>query len=103
MRFLGAGPWYVPNSAFLRSLTNCLRITDTVDPPLDMYFDKQTRQLLRVDWREDIYRFSEWKDCDGTKYQSICIMFRRKSDAPWFFHEILELERLNELPEDLKR
>ena len=50
-----------------------------------------------------IYRFSEWKDCDGTMYPSKCVMFRRKSGVPWFFHEILELERLKELPEDLKR
>ena len=80
-----------------------LRITGTVDPALDMYFDKETQQLIRVDWRDDIYRFSDWKDCDGTKYPSKCVMFRRQSGAPWFFHEILELERLKELPVDLKR
>ena len=80
-----------------------LRITGTVDPALDMYFEKETLQLMRVDWRDDIYRFSEWKDCDGTMYPSKCVMFRRKSGVPWFFHEILELERLKELPEDLKR
>ena len=80
-----------------------LQVTATVDPPLDMYFDKKTYQLVRVDWRDDIYRFSDWRDYDGTKYPTKCVLYRRKSGAPWFFHEILELERLQELPDGLKR
>jgi len=80
-----------------------LRTAGTVDPPLDMYFDKKTYELVRVDWRNDIYRFSDWKDYDGTRYPSKCVMYRRQSGEPWFFHEILELERLQELPDGLKR
>ncbi len=80
-----------------------LRITDTVDPAIDMYFDKTTHELVRVDWRNDIYRFSEWKEYDGTKYPAKCAMFRRDSGEPWFFHEILKIERLKELPAELKR
>ena len=68
-----------------------------------MYFDKTTFELVRVDWRNDIYRFSEWKDFDGTRYPARCAMFRRNSGEPWFFHEIVAIERLKELPEGLKR
>jgi hypothetical protein len=80
-----------------------LRITESVDPALDMYFDKENYELVRVDWRNDIYRFSDWKDFDGTKYPAKCAMFRRNSGEPWFFHEILTIERLQELPEGLQR
>ena len=80
-----------------------LRITESVDPALDMYFDKENYELVRVDWRNDIYRFSDWKDFDGTKYPSKCAMFRRNSGEPWFFHEIVTIERLQELPEGLQR
>ncbi len=80
-----------------------LRITESVDPALDMYFDKETSELVRVDWRNDIYRFSDWKDFDGTKYPAKCAMFRRSSGEPWFFHEIVTIERLQELPEGLQR
>ena len=80
-----------------------LRVTVSVDPALDMYFDKTTHELVRVDWRNDIYRFSDWKEYDGTKYPSKCAMFRRNSGEPWFFHEIIAIERLKELPEGLKR
>ena len=85
-----------------KSLTG-LRITESVDPAIDMYFDKSTCELVRVDWRNDIYRFSEWKDFDGTRYPAKCAMFRRNSGEPWFFHEIVAIERLKELPEGLKR
>ena len=80
-----------------------LQVTGSVDPAIDMYFDKTTHELVRVDWRNDIYRFSDWKEYDGTKYPSKCAMFRRKSGEPWFFHEIVTIERLKELPEGLTR
>ncbi len=80
-----------------------IQVTGSVDPAIDMYFDKTTHELVRVDWRNDIYRFSEWKESDGTKYPAKCAMFRRNSGEPWFFHEIVTIERLNELPEGLKR
>ena len=80
-----------------------LQVTGSVDPAIDMYFDQKTHELVRVDWRNDIYRFSDWKEYDGTKYPSKCAMFRRNSGEPWFFHEIVTIERLKELPEGLKR
>jgi hypothetical protein len=85
-----------------KSLTG-LRITGSVDPAIDMFFDKETHELARVDWRNDIYRFSDWKDFDGTRYPAKCAMFRRNTGKPWFFHEIVSIERLKELPEGLQR
>ena len=80
-----------------------IQVTGSVDPAIDMYFDQKTHELVRVDWRNDIYRFSDSKEYDGTKYPSKCAMFRRNSGEPWFFHEIVTIERLKELPEGLKR
>ena len=80
-----------------------IQVTGSVEPAIDMYFDKTTHELVRVDWRNDIYRFSDWKEYDGTKYPAKCAMFRRNSGEPWFFHEIISIERLKELPEGLKR
>lgn len=75
-----------------------LRITETITPALDLYFDPATFQLLRMDWRNDIYRFSEFKEHDGFKYPAKTVLYRRKSGEPWFYHEITELQRLKELP-----
>ncbi len=80
-----------------------LRISETITPPMELYFDKSTKLLVRIDWRSDIYRFSEWKEHDGVKYPAKSIMFKKNTGKPWFYHEIIELERLKVVPADLPR
>lgn len=80
-----------------------LRVTGTVSPAMDLYFDKSERRLVRIDWRSDIHRFSDWKEHDGVMYPAKCVGYKKTTGQPWYFSEILELERLSELPEGLKR
>jgi hypothetical protein len=83
--------------------TRGLRVSGTVDPAMDLHFDITTHRLLRIDWRADFYRFSDWKEHDGAHYPSKCVIYKTKTGKPWFFHEIITLERLKELPSNLKR
>lgn len=83
--------------------TVALRVRGTINPAMDLHFDPVTWRLVRMDWSNDIYRFSEWREQGGTGYQSKTIMFKRKTLEPWFYHEILELEKLIELPEGVVR
>jgi hypothetical protein len=78
-----------------------LRITGSVTPAMNLYFDQETMLLRRLDWRNDFYRFSEWKEHDGLRYASRTVIFKVKSGKPWFFHDINELQRLAKLPEGL--
>ncbi len=80
-----------------------LRVSGTVTPAMDLYFDKAENRLIRIDWRSDIHRFSDWKECDGAKYPAKCVGYKKATGKPWYFSEIIELERLKELPEGLKR
>lgn len=80
-----------------------LRVSGTIDPALDIYFDKAENRLVRIDWRGDIHRFSEWKEHDGVKYPAKCVGYKKASGKPWYFTEILELNRLQELPPGLVR
>lgn len=80
-----------------------LRVSGTVTPPMELYFDKAESRLVRIDWRSDIHRFSNWKEIDGTKYPSKCAGYKKATGKPWYFSEILELEKLKELPMGLKR
>lgn len=80
-----------------------LRVSGTVTPPMDLYFDKTQSRLVRIDWRSDIHRFSDWKEIDGVKYPAKCTGFKKTSGKPWYFSEIIELERLTVLPDGLKR
>jgi hypothetical protein len=80
-----------------------LKVSGTVDPPMELYFNQAEQRLVRVDWRGDIYRFSDWKEHDGAKYPAKCVMYKKSTGKPWFYHEVLEVERLKELPAGLTR
>lgn len=78
-----------------------IKISGSVTPAMVCYFDSETALLKRLDWRSDIYRFSDWKEHDGVKYASKTIILKAKDNKPWFFHEVLEVERLPKLPDDI--
>ncbi len=80
-----------------------LRVSGTVTPAMDLYFDKETSRLVRIDWRADIHRFSDWKEHDGVKYPAKCVGYKKATGKPWYFTEILALERLKDLPPEYKR
>lgn len=80
-----------------------LRIGATINPPLEMYFGKTDNRLVRIDWRSDIHRFSDWKEHDGFKYPAKVVGYKKNTGKPWYFTEILEIERLSELPAGLPR
>ena len=80
-----------------------LRVSGTVSPPMELYFDKAESRLVRIDWRSDIHRFSDWKELDGVTYPAKCVGFKKSTGQPWYYSEIIELERLKDLPEGLKR
>lgn len=80
-----------------------LRVSGSVTPAMDFYFDKETSLLHRLDWRGDFYRFTDWKEHDGLKYAAKTIIFKVKDSKPWFFHEVTGLERLPALPEGLAK
>lgn len=80
-----------------------LRISETINPPMDLYFDQESSRLLRIDWRSDIHRFSNWKEHDGMWYPANCVGYKKASGKPWYFTEIIALERLESLPDGLQR
>jgi len=80
-----------------------LRVSETITPPMDIYFDKADNRLVRIDWRTDIHRFSDWKEHDGVKYPAKCVGYKKAGGKQWYATEIVELERLKALPEGLKR
>lgn len=93
----------VPDVAEGDQMLAGLRVSGTVDPPLEMYFDKTAARLVRIDWRSDIHRFSDWKEHDGARYPARCSGFKKNTGKLWYHTEIVELERLKELPAGLSR
>lgn len=80
-----------------------LRVSGSIDPPMELYFDRESSRLVRIDWRSDIHRFSDWRTVDGTGYPAKVIGYKKASGKPWYTTEVLEVERLDELPAGLAR
>ena len=79
-----------------------LRLSQTITPAMDVYFDKATSRLVRIDWRSDIHRFSEWKQQDNTWYPARCVGSKKNTGNPWYVSEIIELQRIDALPDGLE-
>ncbi len=80
-----------------------IRVSETITPPMDLYFDTETKRLARIEWRTDRHEFSDWKEADGASYASKCVGYKLATGKPWYRTEILELERLQGLPAGLTR
>lgn len=79
-----------------------LKVSGSVAPPMSLYFDAD-HKLVRIDWRADIHRFSDWKAHDGVRYPAKTVGYKAATGKAWYFSEIVELERLKELPPGLTR
>lgn len=80
-----------------------IRVSETITPPMDLYFDKESKRLTQIRWRSDRHEFSDWKEADGAWYASKCVGYKLATGKRWYHTEILELERLKELPPGLER
>ncbi|MBL8828158.1 MAG: hypothetical protein JNM18_14355 [Planctomycetaceae bacterium] len=80
-----------------------ISISGTITPPMKCYFDRETKRLATIEWRADRHEFSDWRQVDGTWYPAKCVGFKLADNKRWYGTEIIEIERLKELPEGLAR
>jgi hypothetical protein len=80
-----------------------ISISGTITPAMKCYFDKETKRLATIEWRSDRHEFSDWRQVDGTWYPAKCVGYKLASNMRWYGTEIVEIERLKELPADLSR
>jgi hypothetical protein len=86
-----------------------LRVTGSVQQPLDLWFDAATNQLVAVDYLDSRHLFSDWRTtADGRPYPAH-VTGRRFADAAaktlrdqqWYQTDLLEVTPLSELPTEL--
>jgi hypothetical protein len=88
-----------------------LHVTGATSEPIDLYFDKESKRLVAIDYDDTRHMFSEWtKTEDGHHYASHVSGFRFKNrealtleDQQWYQTDLLEVTPLKELPSELKR
>ena len=78
-----------------------LRVSGAIEPPMDLYFDRETRLLVRLDWKKQICRFSDWKRFDGFLLPTRCVGYRSNTGKPWYACEIDVVERLAGIPKEI--
>lgn len=88
-----------------------LRVTESVKEPIYLFFDRETKRLVAIDYTDTRHVFSEWRKTEeGHEYPSHVAGFRfadRKAGTlkgkQWYQTDILELTPLKELPVELKQ
>lgn len=86
-----------------------LRVSESIKEPIDLFFDKETKRLVAIDYTDTRHLFSEWKKTDeGHSYPSKVVGYRftdrakgAVSDKQWYQTDLLELTPLKELPAEL--
>ncbi len=80
-----------------------LRVSGSVKPAMELYFAKTNNLIARIDWRNDIHRFSDWKSLPaGAKYPARVVGHKKATDKVWYFDDVIEVTPLKELPEKLR-
>ena len=78
-----------------------LRVTESIREPIDLFFDKESKRLVAIDYTDTRHLFSDWKKtAEGHQYPSHAA--GKLQDKQWYQTDILELTPLTELPADLK-
>lgn len=87
-----------------------LRVIESLKEPIELYFDKDSKRLVAIDYTDTRHIFSDWKKTtEGHPYPSHVTGFRfadratkKLQDKQWYQTDILELTPLMDLPAELK-
>lgn len=88
-----------------------LRVSESIQEPVDLYFDRESKRLIAIDYTDTRHVFSQWKKTDeGHSYPSHVVGTRFLSrpsgtleEKQWYQTDILELTPLKELPAGLSQ
>jgi hypothetical protein len=69
---------------------------------MSVFFDTETQDLLKIEWKGEQFFFSAPMEVDGTRLPSKCILIG-KAGKERMRTELKKIERLAELPADLPK
>ena len=92
----------VPDIAVEGKPAHGLKVSGTIEPSITAFFDASTQDLVRIDWRGQIFTFSNPVEVDGTRVPSKCVLLG-KDGKERIRTELRSIERLQNLPADLPK
>ena len=92
----------VPDLTIEGKTAHGLKVSGTIEPAINAYFDTKTHDLVRIEWRGQTFSFSNPVAVDGTRVPSKCILLG-KDGQERIRTELRDIERLQMLPDDLPK
>lgn len=80
-----------------------IQVSGAIDPAMDLYFDRESMLLIRLDWKREICRFSEPRDFGGYLLSTRCTGYRKNTGKPWYTSVVDEVERVDRIPENVSK
>ena len=90
----------VPDIVIADKPAHGLSVSGSIEPGIRAYFDAATHDLVRIDWKEKQFHFSQPVAVDGTRVPSRCVL-TGKDGKEIIRTELRDIQRLAELPADL--
>jgi len=92
----------IPSSTIDGKDAKGLKVSGSVDPALEVFFDPSTSDLLKIAWKGEQFLFSAPVDVDGTRVPSKCTLIGKTGNLR-VTTELKKIDRLAALPEGLNK
>jgi hypothetical protein len=87
----------LPDTSIEGKLAHGLKVSGTIKPAMDVFFDAATDDLLKIEWKGEQFFFSAPMPVDGTRVPSKCVLLG-KNGKERMRTELKKIERLSALP-----
>ena len=87
----------VPDIVIADKPAHGLSVSGSIEPGIRAYFDAATHDLVRIDWKEKQFHFSQPVAVDGTHVPSRCVL-TGKDEKELIRTELRDIQRLADFP-----
>lgn len=92
----------LPDASVEGKAAHGLKVSVSIEPPMNVFFDAATDDLLKIEWKGEQFLFSTPMAVDGTRVPSKCVLIG-KNGKERMRTELKKIERLPSLPADLPK
>lgn len=92
----------LPDASIDGKAAHALKVSGSIEPPMNVFFDAATDDLVKIEWKGEQFLFSEPMQVDGTRVPSKCTLIG-KTGKERMRTELKKIERLATLPADLSK
>jgi hypothetical protein len=90
----------LPDATIEGKAAHGLKVTSSIEPPMNVFFDAATDDLVKIEWKGEQFLFSAPMVVDGTRVPSKCVLIG-KTGKERMRTELKKIERLQALPAEL--